>query len=354
MENKNFNYNPSFGLLSISELMSVSTKKTNRCGELSREKALSNDYSQKDWDAYIARATKLAKNIALNGYCQMSVFQIAESVTGEQYLIDGQGRRMALKICSEMSSEGIKVPLPSQVPCLIYKGVPEDEIDKAIFILNTGGKNWLNRDILRSKAIGEGGEAKKLYDKIESYKQSFKGGIEPCDYMARYIFLGERGSHLRSFNNPDLEITTFSEEWAKAYKYFVEGSSWVSVDNNEFKLRKKDTVKKICSQDFCIGIIQIFKSIEKYISDEYYRKYGCTDDVVEKMRPEIESAFLDFADRLIEHCNTLSDEALSREIKSLKVLGLNGKINAETVWRHFLHYNSNNSFVNKYCSKNVA
>lgn len=354
MNTQNIIYNPSFGLLSISELMTVSTKKTNRCGELSREEALSNDYSQKDWDAYITRATKLAKNIASNGYCQMSVFQIAESVTGEQYLIDGQGRRMALKICSEMPSEDIKVPLPSQVPCLIYKGVPEDEIDKAIFILNTGGKNWLNRDILRSKAIGEGGDAKKLYDKIESYKQSFKGGIEPCDYMARFIFLGEKGSHLRSFNNPDLEITTFSEEWAKAYKYFVEGSSLRPVGSNEFTLRKKDTIKKICSQDFCIGIIQIFKSIEKHISDEYYKKYGHTDDVVEKMRPEIESVFLDFADRLIKHCQDLTDEALSREIKSLKALGINGKINAESVWRHFLHYNINNLFVKKYCTKNVA
>ena len=323
----------SFGFITVAELMKIDTKDTNRCGELTKNDALAKGFKEGDWNSYITRAKKILKNIEKNGYSPSSLIRIAKcSEDGKYYLIDGQGRRMAVKMYVEKGGH------INEVPCLMYnKEMNFSEIDKAIKDLNTGNTNWKTDDLIRSVAIEMGGDTEAAFNIMEDYKDSFvKHGLSITPYMAKYVFFGEKASHIRSDNTSELStknFRTFYDVYSNEYRRFVVNASYL---NNE--LRTGDARNKVKNQDFAIGIMQVLVSICKTAMEEYKS--------VEKARPIVEKEVASFIDKMLEKCEGMNDERLVQEINLSANVG--GKFDKKAILTRFLKMNKGNNFVKKY------
>lgn len=319
--------------ITFDELMAANTKDTNRCGELTKENALAKGFKEKDWDSYIRRATITMKNIVQNGYSSTSLIRIVKcSDDGKLYLLDGQGRRMALKM---LAAKGKRF---NEIHCLYYKNeMTSSEIDKAIKELNTGNKNWSTDNLIRSEAMEKGGDTLKAFETIENYKESFaKHGVSISPYMAKYVFFKEKGSHIRSGNVNELStgsFHTFSDIYSNEYRRFVVNASYVGE-----KQRTSKAKAKISNQSFAIGIMQVFGAICDTATREYKNRTEASA-VIEK---EIAS----FVDKMLAKCSEMNDKRLIDEINLSANAG--GKYDKNAILTRFLHMSKGNGFVRKY------
>ena len=321
-----------FGYITIDELMKVNTKDTNRCGELTREEALKKGFKDCDWNAYQTRANRIRKSIIEDGYHSDSVIRVAKCKDdGKWYIIDGQGRRMALKMIIDERGKIIK-----EVPCLVYNSeLSSSEIDQRIKDVNTLNTNWSGDNHLRALAYKEGGEIWNAFQEIEKYKDSFaKHGLAVTSYMSKYVFLGERGSHIGSKNITDLKrFETFSDIFSSEYRRFVINASY----NGDVQ-RTSDVKKKIRHTEFGIGIMQVFRAI----SDTAVKE----TESVTLARPIIEKEISDFVNKMLEKCDTMNDKTLLRHINQSANVGK--KYDKDAILVNFLGMNKGNRFVKKY------
>ena len=272
--------------LTYADLMKCHSVGTNRCGYLNKETALQNGFSELDWDKFIKRAKKLCKTIQKDGFSRASFFVLAKDFDGNIHLLDGQRRRMALKMLNE--EEHFDFSTWEFVGILFNDPMTKKEMGQLVIELNTGNTNWQTKDIRRSNAISADDEEVRI---AYQYAKDFQDKYELGDYVANLFVFGEKASHQRATKTDPFSTRDYSpykDVFMEAYAKFVENASY-GKDKNGNDIERSSVVKKaIRNSNFAISFNSCLRSIVKY-----------NDGNVEKAKDDI----MYFVDRLLDSCN---------------------------------------------------
>jgi hypothetical protein len=270
--------------ISFNELMKCRNVQANRCGYLTKEEALRNEWSENDWKKFVARANKMKKLIAKNGFSKASTFWIAKDRKGDHYIIDGQGRRYALFL---MQNDGVDIS-SWMFSCNVFKKpMTQKEMTREIISLNTGSKNWMTSEIRRSDAISSGD--KKVKDAyLFTKKLCDEHGL--TDYTANLLAFGEKASHQRS----DYKVLStdnyspYREAFTAAYLRYVDTVSFKKGMDGKDIPRNAHLCRAIRGTNFAISANSCMRRIVAYHKGD-----------VKKAEPDINY----FVDALISRCN---------------------------------------------------
>lgn len=272
--------------ITYAELMKFRVVSTNRCGYLKKEIALENGFSELDWEKFVKRARKLAKTIKKDGFSRASFFVLAKDFEGNIYLLDGQGRRMALKLLQE--EENLDFSSWEFTCDLFNEPMTQNEMAKLIIELNTGNTNWQTKDIRRSNALSANDEEVRIAYK---YAKNFQDKYELGDYVANLFVFGEKASHQRASKTDPFSTKDYSpykDTFMEAYAKFVVNASY-GKDKNGNDVERCNAVKKaIRNSNFAISFNSCLRSMVKYYNGN-----------VEKAKDDI----MYFVDRLLDSCN---------------------------------------------------
>ena len=243
--------------LTYDELMKVHCVLQNRLGYLSKKEALENGFSEADWDKFLSRAKKLKKTILAKGFSKTSCFVLAKNENGDLYILDGQGRRMALKLIHE---EEHKI-LDDVFVCDLYtEPMTEQEMSKYIIDMNTGNTNWRTQDIRRCDAMSsDDEEVKKAY----AYTKKLMDDLEIGDYNACLFTYGEKASHqkIESLTLSTRNYAVTREIFTEAYKKFIVNLSYKKDKNGNDIERPQNVKKSIRNVAFAISFNSCLRSI---------------------------------------------------------------------------------------------
>ena len=244
--------------ITYNELINLNTIFTNRCGEITLEKAKEKGYSEMEFKTLETRAKKLVKIINAKGFSMASTFAVAIGKDGKYYILDGQGRRMALKMIND-SGRDISA---WEFNCDLYTEPMEfSDMSKLIRDYNTGNTNWKNSEIRRCDVLGSGNkEVLEAYNYVKKLKEDY--GIN--DYMANLLTFGEKGSHQRSNGMNAFTPSDYSETkdlFTNAYlKLIVNASYAIDKDGNSVE-RSKAAQSAIRNTNLGIALVSLFRSI---------------------------------------------------------------------------------------------
>lgn len=247
--------------LTYGELMDCFNVKTNRCGYLTKEEANKNGFSDSDYEKFVSRGEKLRKVINKNGFSKTSVFTIANGEDGNFYLLDGQGRRMALKLMKEKDNCDFS---SWEFVCDLYvKPMTEEEMAQAIIDLNTAKTNWQNKDLRRSNVLSTNDESvKEAY--FESKKLEDLYGI--TNYMANLLTFGEKASHAvnsakEAFTTRDYSIC--KDIFTEMYVRLITSVSIKIDKDGNYVERPKKVKQSIRNVNFGIAFVGCLRKIVK-------------------------------------------------------------------------------------------
>lgn len=272
--------------LTYNELMQLSNVKANRCGYLKKAEAIENGFSEADWDKFIKRAASLKKTIKQKGFSKASFFVIAKDEEGNLYLLDGQGRRMALMMLHDNDHFDFS---DWEFVCDLYVDpMSEDRMNKLIKEMNTGNKNWATKDLRRSDVIAANNEsATEAFNEAKKLEDNY--GI--TNYMANLLTFGEKPSHMRNGNTDVLTTSDYAstkEAFTEAYLKFVVNASYKVDRNGEIVERPKKIQTQIRNVNFGISFVGCLRDIVKYHNKN-----------VEEAREDINY----FVDKLLDACS---------------------------------------------------
>lgn len=244
--------------ITYNELIHLNTIFTNRCGEITMERAKEKGYSEAEFKALETRAKKLVKIIKTKGFSKASTFAAAMGKDGKYYILDGQGRRMALKMINDSGMDISRW----EFNCDLYSEPMEfSEMSNLIRDYNTGNTNWKNLEIRRCDVLSSGNE-----DVLTAFNYVKKLKEDYCinDYMANLLTFGEKGSHQRSNGMNAFTPSDYSETkdlFTKAYiKLIVNGSYALDKDGHSVE-RGKIAQAAIRNTNLGIALVAIFRSI---------------------------------------------------------------------------------------------
>lgn len=255
-----------FVTMSYDEIVNSLNVKTNRCGYISKEEAEKNGFTAKEWDKFVARAKRLKKIIKDKGFSRASFFVFAKDNDNNLYILDGQGRRMALKLME--TEDGFDMSNMT-FECILYvKPMTTSEMSKLIIDLNTGNSNWLTKDVRRSDVIASDNEkVKKAYFEVEELKNKY----DMRDYVANLLTYGEKASHQRTSKSEPLSTDDYAitkEVFTGAYvKLITTVSTKYDKDGNIIE-RPKNVQNKIRNVNFAISFNSCLRSIVKYHNND--------------------------------------------------------------------------------------
>ena len=247
--------------LTYNELMNCKVVNANRCGYHSRTEAIANGWSEVRWEEFVKRAKKMLKIIKENGFAKSSHFTIVKGVDGNLYILDGQGRRFALKMMHD--NDGIDFSNWDFVCDYYVTPMTEEEMVKTIKSLNTGNTNWKTRELRRADALASNDEeVKKAFDVTQKLIDDY--GIN--DYVANLLTFGERASHMRK-NVEMLSTKNYSvtkDLFTNAYIKFITKASNNLIDRNGNEVTRSLSVqRKIKGVDFAISLNSCMRGIIK-------------------------------------------------------------------------------------------
>ena len=283
-------------VLTYDELLNCKIVKANRCGYTTEEEAIENGFSNADWEKFLKRAEKIKKVIKKNGFSRASFFTLAKDFEGDIYLLDGQGRRMALKLLCEKDNFDFS---DWEFSCILFVNpMTIDEMSKLIIDLNTGNTNWQNKEIRRNLVMSTENE-----DCINAYNETKllvdKYGIS--DYNANLLVFGEKASKMKSLS---LEVfgtkdfVTTKDLFTEAYIKFITTSCYRYDVNGEKVKRSSDVISKIKSVNICISFVSCLRSIVDGHNGN-----------IEESRKDV----MGFVDNLIKFCDC-NDQYLKAEL----------------------------------------
>lgn len=247
--------------LTYNELMNVLNVKSNRCGYLKKDEAMANGFSEADWNRFISRAKKMKKTITEQGFSKASFFVLAKDSEGNIYLLDGQGRRMALKM---MHDDDKKDFSEWEFVCDLYVDPKtDDEMNELIKEMNTGNTNWQTKDIRRSDVLAANNESvTEAYETVKKLEDEY--GI--CNYAANLFTFGEKASHMRSKGTKPLSTSDYAitkDVFTAAYlKFIVNASYKKDKDGNDIE-RSKNTQNKLRSANLATALNTCMRKIVK-------------------------------------------------------------------------------------------
>lgn len=242
--------------LTFDELMSCSIIPSNRCGYLTQEEALKNGFSIADWDEFIKRATKLKKIIKTKNFSKASFFVLAKDETNKLYILDGQGRRMALAMINE--DEDIR---DCEFICDLYcNPLSITEMSSLIRDMNTANTNWKSKDVRRSDAIASGDREVQI---AFEYTKSLIDNYGLTDYMANLLTFGERASHQRSVGSilSTRDYSPTKDLFTELYIKVIEELSYTEGPNGERIKHPLKLCRKIRNNDFGISFVACLRKI---------------------------------------------------------------------------------------------
>ena len=248
--------------ISYEELMNCSIVESNRCGYTSKKVALENGVSEADWNDFVSRAKKIKKMIVKNGFSNASSFVLAKDENNNLYLLDGQGRRFALKLMHDESN--IDFSNNRFIADLYVNPMTKEEMANAIITLNIGSTNWKTKDLRRASVIESGDEeVKKAFDEYTQLRDNYNLN----DYVACLLTFGERASHMRSngdFGFTPKDYATTKEVFTKAYLKFINTISNNEVDKYGNEIERPSKIQKaIRNTNVAISLNSCMRSIVK-------------------------------------------------------------------------------------------
>lgn len=198
--------------LSYQELLDLNLHKINRCGHLTLEDALANNYTMYDFEKLQKRASRMLNDIKKRGYIEDSCISVATCIEDNKtYIIDGQTRRFAV-IMGVKTNQLEYEPLPCHH--LGYRTYAE--ISESIEQHNTSRSTpWKSVDKINSKALKYNGECQLIVDSMNKYRMKLFSG-EKGTSNTYLMFLGQGFSKM--INKPlPLEFKNLRKD----YKLFT-------------------------------------------------------------------------------------------------------------------------------------
>lgn len=249
--------------VTYNELMSFKNVNTNRCGYLKKEDANINGFSDKEYEKFLRRAEGIKKLIKRKGWQESSFFTICKDHDGEIYLLDGQGRRMALYLMAENKKNPSDFSSWKFLCKFHINPMTKEEMSKCVVEINTGNKNWNNDELFRSYAMQTENESIiAAFNETKRIKEKLGVGSK----TAKLLTFGEKASHLRSngydaFSEDDFVNT--KDLYTNCLEKILDGLS-VKYDKEGNKVKRNiETLKKIRRDNFTTCIITCFKRIVK-------------------------------------------------------------------------------------------
>lgn len=223
--------------LSYQELLDLNLHEINRCGHLTLEDALANNYTMYDFEKLQKRASRMLNDIKKRGYVEDSCLVTAKCIEDNKtYLIDGQTRRFAVIM-------GVKTNQLEyeELPCHHLGYRTYAEISESIELHNTSKSNpWKSVEKINSKALKYKGECQLILDLMNNYRMKLFSGDK--GFSNTYLmFLGQGFSKI--INKPlPLELNNLRKD----YKLFTTlYERFINEFGNKSRLNKavRDKVK---------------------------------------------------------------------------------------------------------------
>lgn len=213
----------------------------NRCYSSNTDEASELGYTPTEAKRFRSRAEKIAKKIyADGGFSPFSPLVLGH--WGEDfYLIDGQGRREALRLINEEhfvpSRFKDKEPLTiNQIPVIVIECPDKKDLYDAVYSINTCNTNQKQEEYMWGQALNEeDGVAVEYINKIKNlqdlYGISFRTGLLlyfPYNILVNPSLLGTKGNKIPLNKDNEIEISDdlvdfFTKLWTKTdpHKYAV-------------------------------------------------------------------------------------------------------------------------------------
>ena len=253
-------------IVNYDELLSFLTVPSNRCGYMTMEEAILNGFTEKDYTKFFNRSLKIRKDIKREGWRKDSFFYICKDFNGNIYLLDGQGRRMALNIIRDTQKAFVN---SLDFYCVFYtKPMTMEEMQEAVIKLNTGTHNWTTDDLFRSYSI-QSNDQSVINAYYETKKIKEKLGVS--DKTAKLLVFGEKASHLRSSNSGPLsekDYSTTKDLFSETLGNIFDGLSYKNDKNGNKIPRSKEIFKKIRRDNFSTALITCFKKITRQCDND--------------------------------------------------------------------------------------
>ena len=298
--------------MSFDELMNCKELNSNRCGCLNKEEALAHNYTEVDWQGLEKRAKKLKSNILKNGFREDSLFWVAKNEKGTMYILDGQGRRLAVKMIHDENKDFFG---KGEFNCVFCGEMSIEQMTEKIRNLNTGNKNWLNQDVRRCDAMSSDDE-----EVIKAYKhmEEVKNRLGVRDYVANLLVFGEKGSHTKANGAKQLKTSDYrvdKDVYIEAYERFLNEASYTVNRDGEKVLRGFSVRSAIRSTNFAISFVTNIRRIIKacqydidyakqvinYFIDGLIRYCDCNDDFLIKDLKGFDKSASSITDRVKKH-----------------------------------------------------
>lgn len=238
-----------FGFMSINYITAhFKNLPENRCYLRDFEEGRKNNYSDTDVKRLNARIKKYKKFFKTDGEWALSCAMKVYECNGEFYIVDGQGRYLALLEYNKTAEKPI-----TMVPVDFFMGYTYDEIVAEARRLNMGQKGWTVDDMFRCSKYMAGD--KEAVREMISRMNYIKNMLDVKDYTAKLIIYGEsRASHRDLVN----ENTEFAPYWIEMCGAFNKVYSAIGSDRHN---RCYNVIRK---QDAAQAFYKIFNRIIRY------------------------------------------------------------------------------------------
>lgn len=273
--------------------------KNNRCFTLNKEKALDNEFTQKDINIFKRRIKKVNKS--LDEYEQfLECCEIKIGIlNGRKIIIDGQARFWIVnKINTENKGKGTIL-----IPALFYELETEKEKDDAFLAMNRFNTNWNRSDYCRHAALTSSNPLiRKVHESIISYAE--KSGV-PESFISE-TFYGNSNNRI-DVSVSNAKIWEFAEDfmdflcdlydacektgkWEKQEMRRIKSQSFIEVMREE--VYKPLTLYNPSNLDYCKDLLI------QLISNDGYNSKGCKKvaylkrDIIAKNKTMIRSTLL--------------------------------------------------------------
>ena len=222
----------------------------NRSHYLDDEASKAHNFTMYDKSRLVSRV-KFYKNRIFkikpvwNECCPMKVYY----VDGKYYLVDGQGRFLAVDIYNRDAKDKI-----TEIPVQVIWGKTYNEMIKDMIALNRFNKNWSTSDLFRCHCVMVGD------DSLCKNMQKIQDELGVSEYTAKLILFGNgKSSHRESIESN--EYSPYKDVMFKYFKKYYDGSSeGCNGNKNQIKTIKKQTVSQ--------ALYKIFSNVIRTCEEE--------------------------------------------------------------------------------------
>lgn len=227
----------------------------NRCHYLNYDEAANHYFNKFDVDKTKSRVKSYKDNIfAKQGewaeVCAMKV----DVVDGKNYVIDGQGRFIALLEYNKNADATI-----TDVPVDMYFNKTHDEMVNDTMMINTFQRNWSATDMFRAYLIlnGRNDEANELLELMTKYSNE----LDVKQYTSSLILLGYGKASHRNKIDKNTKLSKYHKVIFDSFKSFYD-ITVESCDGNQTQ------IKAIKKQDAAQAFYRVLSSIIRTCENE--------------------------------------------------------------------------------------